>query len=87
MFFAGKAGKTRVEKSLAGPVNVGKRYAWDATISELKKQMKAAASSLEMAYELKTALKQGNQEAIRKHADVFFNLTPIFAVCLTVIRI
>ncbi|MBN2232749.1 MAG: HAMP domain-containing protein [Deltaproteobacteria bacterium] len=74
LFLAGKAGRVRVERSLAAPVNVGKRYVWDMVLREHSARMEAAASSLEMSFEIKNALKQGDRDALQKHADVFCEL-------------
>lgn len=74
MFFIGKADKARTEKSLAQPVNTGKYYAWRNALEKALAAMQEQAGNLEMAFEIKSALKKGDPEILLKHADVFFNL-------------
>lgn len=74
LVLAGEAGKIRIERSLAEPVNVGKAYAWQMAVEEHLVRMKEQASHLEMAYEIKTALKKGDMAALTSHANTFFNL-------------
>ncbi|THB81719.1 MAG: methyl-accepting chemotaxis protein [Desulfobacteraceae bacterium] len=74
IILVGKSGKERVQKSLAEPVNVGKRYAWEMTVEDRLQLMKDNAEDLESAYEIKMALKEDNSEQLDKHATVFFDL-------------
>jgi methyl-accepting chemotaxis protein len=74
LIFSGKASRARIEQSLAKPVNVGKKLVWQMAMEEHLNRMKAQAGNLEMAYEIKTALKEKNNEELKKQADVFFDL-------------
>jgi methyl-accepting chemotaxis protein len=74
MFLVGRADKSRTEKGLAAPVNKGKHYAWQMALQKSLADMKKEASNLEMAFEIKSALKKGDSKELKAHADVFFDL-------------
>jgi methyl-accepting chemotaxis protein len=71
---AGNAGKAKVEKRLAGPVNIGKAYAWEMAVKEMMSKMQSQAENLEMAHEIKTALKNMNQNDLKAQGDIFYDL-------------
>ncbi|THB81129.1 MAG: methyl-accepting chemotaxis protein [Desulfobacteraceae bacterium] len=74
LIYAGNAGRDRVEKSLAKPVNVGKLYAWEMAVEEFLVRMNQRASDMADDYEIKTALKDKDMTRVKHHADKFYDL-------------
>lgn len=63
-----------LQKGMAEPVNVGKKYAWDAVYEKQLTVLQENADSLETSYEIKMALKSGDVGEITKHTDAFYFL-------------
>ena len=56
LIYAGNSGKQRIEKSLAQPVNLGKRYAWEMAVEAFSVKMRERSDDIADAFEIKTAL-------------------------------
>ncbi|WP_328987005.1 methyl-accepting chemotaxis protein [Thiorhodovibrio winogradskyi] len=64
----------QLETGMAEPVNVGKTYAWQASIDEQLTRMRAQADALANDFAIKTALKAQDRAGLQKHAEALFNL-------------
>lgn len=67
-------GQQRLKDSLAEPVNVGKRYAWEGAVERQLARMQAQADALRDDFAIKTALRERDWTALATHADSLFAL-------------
>lgn len=63
-----------LQNGMAKPINIGKKYAWDAVYAEQVNLLMENASSLETSYEIKMALKEEDKAELAKQADAFMFL-------------